>query len=201
VLLPNNRNAFNNKHPQHLSAAQLVDAALATGLGGSQGPREKALGRTRVYRGKGGRIRLGEKRSREGDEQKEEEEEEEDVFDDTDFYQQLLRDVIDARSGNGTSGIGDDNDWLRAQQKARKARKKVDTKASKGRKLRFGVHEKLQNFMVPVQSAGWHEEQIDELFASLLGRGFEAAMPQDMEDKDAGDREDMVVTDGFRVFG
>lgn len=61
------------------------------------------------------------------------------------------------------------------RQKARKAKRKktVDTKASKGRKLRYHVHEKLQNFMVPIpaQRGAWHEEQIDELFASLLGSG------------------------------
>lgn len=53
------------------------------------------------------------------------------VFDDTEFYHQLLRDVIDAR-GNGTGGNGD---WM-AVQKEKRAKKKVDTKASKGRKLR-----------------------------------------------------------------
>jgi protein AATF/BFR2 len=38
---------------------------------------------------------------------------------------------------------------------------------------RYEVHERIQNFMVPVpHHAGWHEAQIDELFASLLGRGF-----------------------------
>jgi protein AATF/BFR2 len=40
----------------------------------------------------------------------------------------------------------------------------------------YEVHEKLQNFMVPVPVQGsWHEDQIDELFASLLGKGFENA--------------------------
>lgn len=80
-------------------------------------------------------------------------------------------------------------DWT-ARQRLKKAKKVVDTKASKGRKLRYAfylatqpdradtdsraaryeVHEKLQNFMVPVPTSGWHEEQIDELFANLLGR-------------------------------
>ena len=32
------------------------------------------------------------------------------------------------------------------------------------------------NFMVPIPSAcRWHEEQVDELFSSLLGKGFETA--------------------------
>lgn len=53
------------------------------------------------------------------------------IFDDTDFYQQMLRNVIESR-GDG-AGAGDD--WI-ASQRERKAKKKVDTKASKGRKLR-----------------------------------------------------------------
>ena len=76
--------------------------------------------RTRVYRGKGERI--GSKiPSREHDPE---------VFDDTDLYQQLLRDIIDAR--NGGSG---NQDWIQSQ-KERKKKKVVDTKASKGRKIR-----------------------------------------------------------------
>lgn len=55
------------------------------------------------------------------------------VFDDTDFYQQLLRDVIDAKGND----VGGRDDWM-VIQKQKKAKKKVDTKASKGRKLRWG---------------------------------------------------------------
>ena len=72
---------------------------------------------------------------------------------------------------NADGSIKGDQEWIR-RQKARKAKRKktVDTRASKGRKLRYQVHEKLQNFMVPIptQRGAWHDEQIDELFASLL---------------------------------
>lgn len=57
----------------------------------------------------------------------------------------------------------------------------------------------------------WHEEQIDELFASLLGKGFEDAPVHDVtngvhEIRVGGeDREGMDVDakalQGFRVFG
>ena len=76
--------------------------------------------RTRVYRGKEERIGSTSSQTAEHDPE---------VFDDTDFYQQLLRDVIDARSGGGSQ------DWIQAQ-KERKKKKVVDTKASKGRKIR-----------------------------------------------------------------
>jgi protein AATF/BFR2 len=50
------------------------------------------------------------------------------VFDDTDFYQSLLRDIIASKTG--------EEDWAIEQTRKRKEKKKVvDTKASKGRKL------------------------------------------------------------------
>jgi protein AATF/BFR2 len=79
--------------------------------------------RTRVYRGKGDKIGSNSSSKMEGRDPE--------VFDDTDFYQQLLRDVIDARDGGSGS-----QDWIRAQ-KERKKKKAVDTRASKGRKIRF----------------------------------------------------------------
>ncbi|KAB5588674.1 Protein bfr2 [Ceratobasidium theobromae] len=139
------------------SAVELVQDAL--GESGSQGG-AKAIGRTRVRRSAGTRIGAGQDQAQaEGDAE---------VFDDLDFYQALLRDVIDSRTGA-------QDDWV-ARQQMKKTKKVVDTRASKGRKLRFEVHEKLQNFMVPVPTATWHEEQIDELFANLLGRQASGAV-------------------------
>lgn len=113
VLLPSNRNAFSNDRQHLKNAVQLVNDHLTA--------HDKLLGRTQQWRGKGQRL---------GIEVREEPDHvDTEVFDDTDFYQQLLRDVIDAR---GTSGA---NDWM-VIQKQKKAKKKVDTKASKGRKLR-----------------------------------------------------------------
>ncbi|KAH9176021.1 apoptosis-antagonizing transcription factor [Lactarius sanguifluus] len=125
------------------------------------------VSRTQLRRSKGSRVTS--KRGLAFNDDEDEEVEDAEVFDDTDFYQQLLRDVIDAKGGNARRV-----DWM-ASQRQKKSRKHVDTKASKGRKLRYEVHEKIQNFMVPVPVAagGWHEAQIDELFGSLLGKGFE----------------------------
>jgi protein AATF/BFR2 len=187
---------------------------------------EKLLARTRVKRGKGARI--GKVVAEDGVD--DEEDVDVEIYDDTDFYQQMLRDVIDAR-GRG-NGLGGAEDWI-AVQKQKKAKKKVDTKASKGRKLRcasfpflldsscsekslfdsYEVHEKLQNFMVPVPVQGsWHEEQVDELFASLLGKGFENAGGVYVADVDGSERDEQAekrlevelgeaLKSGFRVFG
>lgn len=77
----------------------------------------------------------------------------------------------------------------------------MDTKASKGRKLRYEVHEKLQNFMVPVTPRGaWHDEQIDELFSSLMGKGFStSSVPEIAAHDNIGDPPE-VDLGGLRVF-
>ncbi len=251
ALLPSNRNAFSKNRQNLKSVVQLIDETLTT-------DRNKLLARTQVRRSKG--ARLGTARTeRQVPEQGEEDGEtiDRELFDDNDFYQQLLRDIIDARGDNAAGA----DDWM-SIQKQKKSKKTVDTKASKGRKLRsvvgacpcfipvvdfdivffvpvfpypfnnacghvychlapkrnrFDVHEKLQTFMVPVPVAGsWHEEQIDELFASLLGKGFEQDVHGDdttgggldsaFADTEAGkqlqEQADASLRGGsFRVFG
>ena len=52
---------------------------------------------------------------------------------------------------------------------AKRHRPNVDTKASKGRKMRYTVHEKLRDFMVRDDRSTWGEKQVTELFGGLLG--------------------------------
>ncbi|CAJ1328358.1 unnamed protein product, partial [Effrenium voratum] len=71
-----------------------------------------------------------------------------DIFDDRDFYVQLLKEVL---SGTGISQKDEEKQLLaeiagRRSQK-RKAQKEVERRASKGRKIRYRPIEKLQNFM------------------------------------------------------
>jgi protein AATF/BFR2 len=105
-------------HHLHKSVVQFIDETLAD--------YDKVLGRTRVRRGKGSGGRINAVSGKDGAG----EETDAGLFDDTDFYQQLLRDVIDARGNR----VGGGDDWM-TSQKQKKA-KQVDTKASKGRKLR-----------------------------------------------------------------
>lgn len=156
VLLPDARGSFLRDGKAPVGVVTLIDDVLrADGA--------KLLGRTRQRRYKHTRLGVVQGNAEDDDAPADA-----DIFDDTDFYQQLLRDVVQARGGMAGSG---EQPWM-AEQRDRKARKKkvVDTKASKGRKLRYEVHTKLQNFMVPVPVGGadWHEEQIDGLFSSLL---------------------------------
>ncbi|KAI8149031.1 apoptosis antagonizing transcription factor-domain-containing protein, partial [Fennellomyces sp. T-0311] len=93
------------------------------------------------------------------------------IFDDNDFYQQLLRELIEARMVDTDDPIAQGMRW--AARKAAESKKKkrvVDRRASKGRKLRFDVHEKLQNFMAPIPAGTWHDEMTEELYSSLLGQ-------------------------------
>ena len=114
ALLPSNRNAFTKSSRNELKdAVQLISESFA-----DQTSWTKMIDRTRVYRGKGERI--GSKIDDHNPE----------LFDDTDLYQQLLRDIIDARNGGSSN-----QDWIQTQ-KERKKKKVVDTKASKGRKIR-----------------------------------------------------------------
>ena len=116
ALLFSNRGAF-LKGNQHLkSAVQLIEENLADNT--------RLLDRTRIVRAKKARIGMTH-------DENETEVPDPEMFDDTDFYQKMLRDIINLR-GSGIKG----EDW-HLQQKRKKAAKRVDTKASKGRKLRF----------------------------------------------------------------
>ncbi|CAB4069019.1 AATF [Lepeophtheirus salmonis] len=100
------------------------------------------------------------------------EKEDPDIFDDGDFYHQLLRELISAK----TAGVEDPNElgrqWLEVQKIRSKMKKKlaIDTKASKGRKIRYDIHAKLVNFMAPVYFETMNDEAKNELYSSLFGR-------------------------------
>jgi hypothetical protein len=53
----------------------------------------------------------------------------------------------------------------------KKKKSGVDTKASKGRKIRYESHEKLVGFMTSIEDSSdksWHENMQRELFAGLF---------------------------------
>lgn len=96
----------------------------------------------------------------------------EDIFDDDDFYHQLLRELIERKTSavdpNNQVAVG--RQWLAIQKLRRKIKKKVDTKASKGRKIRYHVHSKLVNFMAPVDHSSMSDEARGELYRGLFGQ-------------------------------
>ena len=92
------------------------------------------------------------------------------------FYQSLLRDLIASRTNNPgfaalpsavTSSASLPGKPVPINNQ--KNRRAVDTKASKGRKLRYTPHEKLVNFMAPEDRSTWTEGAKTEFFRSLFG--------------------------------
>lgn len=138
--------------------------------------------------------------------------EDEPIYDDSIFYQTLLRELVEQRisSDSITNGL----DTLHIQlpsklsihpvtgmrnDKNRKAN--VDTRASKGRKMRFDVHEKLQNFMAAEDRGTWTTRARDEFFASLLGRTASGMLGEGDEDDDSAEESDVDREEGgLRLF-
>ncbi|KAK8069092.1 hypothetical protein PG994_005708 [Apiospora phragmitis] len=110
-----------------------------------------------------------------------------DIYDDADFYQLLLKELVDQRTADASAPTG--TATLRyAAVKEAKTKKQVDTKASKGRKMRFNVHEKLQEFMAPEDRRQWEPSAIDRLFGTLFGQQVENVLDEDAvsEDEEMG---------------
>ncbi|EXJ54545.1 hypothetical protein A1O7_09886 [Cladophialophora yegresii CBS 114405] len=121
------------------------------------------------------------------------------AFDDTTFYQSLLRDLVASRSAANASGVL--TTQLAGPQKLHPSgskNKKIDTKASKGRKIRYTVHEKLENFMAPEDRNTWTEAARAEFFGSLLGN-VNALAEKEVSGMDEMDEE---ITEGeaLRLF-
>lgn len=95
------------------------------------------------------------------------------IFDDSDFYHQLLRELIECKSADISDPVQLSRQWIALQQMRSKMKRKVDTKATKGRKIKYVVHNKLVNFMAPEKNASWTDESKNELYSSLFGKLFE----------------------------
>ncbi|XP_067394205.1 protein AATF isoform X2 [Emydura macquarii macquarii] len=84
----------------------------------------------------------------------------EEIFDDDDFYHQLLRELIERKTSsldpNDQVAMG--RQWLAIQKLRSKMKKKVDRKASKGRKIRYHVHSKLVSFMAPIDHCTMNDD-------------------------------------------
>lgn len=124
--------------------------------------------------------------------------EDQDIFDDADFYQQLLKELVDQRTvdtaGEQASAVPS---VMLTASKDTKARRNVDRKASKGRKMRFTVHEKLQNFMAPEDRRTWEQGAIDRFFGTLFGQKMELNEEQSEDEDMEGLSAD---AEGLRLF-
>ncbi|PWN36065.1 TRAUB-domain-containing protein [Meira miltonrushii] len=180
---------------------------------------ERLRKRTRVWRGTDNESRI-DVDDQEGSDDEEDDStnnaanaENADVFDDSDFYAALLRELIDNKGGLSTTdaeGSAASASWAQAAKRAAKKHRVVDRNASKGRRLRFDVHEKVQSFMPPIPSETWSVEQIDRLMRQLrntYGNGKVASADgEEGVGNHADEDEDVkapaeVALDGLRLFG
>jgi protein AATF/BFR2 len=111
------------------------------------------------------------------------------TYNDSQFYQSLLRDLISTRTSNTATSLSlADSSLPQKLHPSGSAHKKIDTKASKGRKIRYTVHEKLENFMAAEDRGTWTESARAEFFGSLLGRvGLLDERVDEDEDGESGD--------------
>ena len=96
------------------------------------------------------------------------------IYNDGKVYQNMLKDFIAASTTTNTSS-NSASDTIKAMQarlqKQAKSKKKVDRKASKGRKIRYNIHDKLANFTFPVMRQV-PAIQEDVWFKTLFGRNM-----------------------------
>ena len=124
-----------------------------------------------------------------------------DIYDDADFYQLLLKELVDQRSADTVAGSGAAATVrFAAAAKEAKAKKHVDTRASKGRKMRFNVHDKLQNFMAPEDRRSWEQSAIDRLFGTLFGQKMRLD-EDEAGDGGASDEDDDMADGGAEEAG
>lgn len=87
-------------------------------------------------------------------------------FDDEDFFSVLVREWVDTSSGAQDIALAH---GLVIKNIKSSSKHPVDGRASKGRKIRYDVHEKLVNYMVPVKDVSlWDDEKTDAFFASIF---------------------------------
>ena len=91
------------------------------------------------------------------------------VFDDREFYQQLLKAFVAAKSPANADAQAAAAAAAAGGGGRRVRRRVADCRASKGRKIKYDPIPKLANFMFPVGVAC--DVDVDELLSSLFGRG------------------------------
>ncbi|KAG7698363.1 hypothetical protein KL929_002658 [Ogataea haglerorum] len=116
------------------------------------------------------------------------------LFDDDDFYRVLLNDMVDKKISDKAASSA-----AIVTMSSNRIHKNYDRRATKGRKLKYTVQEPLQQFEVPKKSGwAWNDDQIDEFFASLLGRKID--MGEEAEENEPEEGEAILKSD-LKLFG
>ncbi|XP_044744841.1 protein AATF [Coccinella septempunctata] len=104
-----------------------------------------------------------------GETEKEEEEQYNvNIYDDEDFYHQQLRELVEFKTSDITDPLQLSARWVALQNVRSKMKRKIDTRATKGRKLRFGAHSKMVN-LGPTQDISFTTEDAKrEIYRSIF---------------------------------
>eukprot|EP00029_Vermamoeba_vermiformis_P002098 TRINITY_DN12492_c0_g1_i1.p1 TRINITY_DN12492_c0_g1~~TRINITY_DN12492_c0_g1_i1.p1 ORF type:complete len:574 (+),score=166.45 TRINITY_DN12492_c0_g1_i1:37-1722(+) len=108
------------------------------------------------------------------------------IFDDGDFYQMLLKELIES----GMNDVQDPYELTRRYLMLNKLRTKrhrnVDRRATKGRKIKYIVHDKLVNYMAPdtARYPMLTSGTVGQLFRSLFGQKPMMNAPSNDNDDD-----------------
>lgn len=90
------------------------------------------------------------------------------IFDDDDFYHQLLRELIATKTEEGADSLAMSKKWMEIQKMRANMKKRNLTGSSKGRIIKFETHKQLVNFMAPVESFEFTDQDKDQFFDSLF---------------------------------
>jgi len=90
------------------------------------------------------------------------------ILDDTDFYQGLLRDII--QSGLEYNSTLENPELLEKAKVGKKKPRKKRDRIAKDKKIRYVVHPKLVNFMAPIVLESEQTFVVDELLSGLFGQ-------------------------------
>lgn len=114
---------------------------------------------------------VGKSSSIENDDGRRVQEYDSEIYDDNDFYHQLLKDLIEYKSSDVTDPIQLSKQIIRLQNMRTKMKRKIDTRATKGRRVRYNIHTKLVNFMAPIAVYNiWTDNAKNELYTSLFDK-------------------------------
>lgn len=122
------------------------------------------------------------------------------IFDDDDFYRMLLNDMINKKLDQKQA-----NSQAILMLSKNKLQKNYDRMATKGRKLKYTVQDSLVQFEMPKRERFvWDDDQIDELFAGLMGMKVQMGESDEEADVDSDvEHEDLSTfkDSGVKLFG
>lgn len=121
------------------------------------------------------------------------------IFDDDDFYRLLLNDMINKKLDQKQS-----NSQAILMLSKNKLQKNYDRMATKGRKLKYTVQDSLVQFEMPKRERfNWDDDQIDELFAGLMGMKVQMDESDEEDAVEDAEHEDLHTfkESGVKLFG